>query len=68
MKCDKIRYYGKKQAKKALRQQQKWNAQVHRVYFCNICHCYHLTSSKKPFNNKRKLNSYNKKHALKYEY
>jgi len=56
MECNKIKYHSKKQAKKALHNQQDWGARVNRVYFCKECHYYHLTTSRKPF--KKSKNKY----------
>ena len=45
-KCNRIRYPGRTSAKKALYQQQDWDARVRRIYLCKECHAFHLTSQK----------------------
>jgi len=51
--CEKIKYWSESSAKKALRKQKKWNARVKRVYFCDDCKCFHLTSSAHTYSGSR---------------
>jgi hypothetical protein len=47
--CKKIKYKDKIAAMLALascRHDKKGKRQEHRIYYCDICECYHLTSKK----------------------
>ena len=48
--CKKIKYKDKISAMFALascKHAKKGNRQEHRIYYCNVCKCYHLTSKNK---------------------
>lgn len=49
IKCNKIKYKNKIRAMLALEQcknSKKGKRQEHRIYYCSVCKCYHLTSKK----------------------
>ena len=49
IKCNKIKYKNKIRAMLALAQcknSKKGKRQEHRIYYCSVCKCYHLTSKK----------------------
>ena len=51
--CKKIKYKDKISAMFALascKHAKKGNRQEHRIYYCCICKCYHLTSKNKSIN------------------
>lgn len=60
MNCTKVKYDSRKAATKALHYQQKWGAQVKRVYFCSKCNGYHLTSSRHSWDNDGMYNTMQK--------
>ena len=50
--CKKIKYKDKISAMFALascKHAKKGNRQEHRIYYCSICKCYHLTSKNNLF-------------------
>ena len=50
--CKKIKYKDKISAMFALascKHEKKGNRQEQRIYYCNICKCYHLTSKNNLF-------------------
>ena len=56
MKCSKIKYIDKIAAMLALascKNSKAGRRQERRIYYCNICKCYHLTSEYKHLNNKQ---------------
>jgi uncharacterized membrane protein YfhO len=44
--CNKISYFSEESAKAACRRQKRWGARVERVYWCEECKAFHLTSQK----------------------
>jgi hypothetical protein len=57
MNCSKIKYKDKISAMFALascKHSKKGKRQERRIYYCNICKCYHLTSKSKLYGNENR--------------